>query len=138
MVVDISDCLVGIILDNGDVLIQQNCAGEHDKEYVLGSIEQRIDALNGETQQLHLVRDLLLMEERMDRQARVDEKAPAVKRVYNNDGDKVPVIETAACADCDDIRPLVASQWGKNPTGDLVCTRCESLREHEYGIPPVE
>lgn len=129
--VDVDGHITATILDNGDVYIDQYGGATVSRELVITAIEDRIDSLNATTQQLHLVRDLLRLEGEM-------EKQNGVKRVYNNDGDSVPIVEHGPCADCDRPTELIASQWGKTRHGDLVCMRCENIREHEYGIPPSE
>jgi hypothetical protein len=42
------------------------------------------------------------------------------------------------CVDCDDPAYLIHSQWGEEKEGDFICVPCESIREHHYGLPPVE
>lgn len=43
---------------------------------------------------------------------------------------------TVHCTDCDAVENLFLSQWGDTKEGDIVCRRCETRREYEYGLPP--
>jgi len=48
------------------------------------------------------------------------------------------IVDFGTCVDCDAASPLTLSQWGERRGGDLVCVRCEIVREYEYGLPLVD
>lgn len=123
MSVDIDECFTAILLDNGEIVVDCNCNVRHDKTTILLAIEAKIDAMSGYIQRLHLVRDLLLVEDRVEE----------VVKPF----DTVRMSSHGPCCDCDQPSDLIRSQWGSYD-GDLICHECEALREHEYGIPPID
>ena len=129
MTVDLDENYTAYVLDNGDVVFKQLGGPPFNKAILIAAIEDRIGYLNTYVQRLHLVRDLLRLDTRMKND--MGEAKPVVKQVDN-------FIEYGPCPDCDSVEHLVVSQWGKTRHGDLVCLRCERIREQEYGIPLID
>jgi hypothetical protein len=126
--IDINKYLTITLLDNDDVIVDDYGPIPMNLDTVIESVYERIASITRLLQQLHLVKDVLI--------ASREEDMANVKRVYNSDGDALRFVDVGPCADCDEPNDLIASQWGYHKSGDLVCTQCEEIREHEYGIPP--
>jgi len=63
MSIDIDENLTAILLENGDVMIDNvgNC--EYNHGYILAAIDERIDRLTSQIQRLRLIRDLVVVDE---------------------------------------------------------------------------
>ena len=131
MSVDIDESLTLNLLDNGDVIVD-SCKGEPPTSVAVVQIEieESVQRLQKQIERLNTIYDVL------DGSAGVAlTRVVRAKRAGPAQRGGTP----GTCVDCDIpsslSENLVLSEWGDE---DYVCPRCEALRAHEYGLPPVE